>query len=172
MASSTVITPSSPTRWLALATTLPMLSSLWAETVATWARSFSLGTGRDCVRRASTASTAPCSKPRLSSTALHPATTLRSPSDHSAWARIVEVEVPSPTCSPVRTAACSSTFAPRFSSGSANWNSLAIATPSLQISGLPQLLSIRTLRDLGPSVTRTALASAVVPRSSFSRASV
>src|SRR5262249_13350982 len=44
-------------------------------------------------------------------------------------------------------------------------------TPSLVMRGAPKLLSSTTLRPLGPSVTRTALARMSTPRSIFSRAS-
>ena len=49
-----------------------------------------------------------------------------------AWARMVEVLVPSPTTSPVLSAAWRSTWAPRFSSASLRSNSLAMVTPSLR----------------------------------------
>jgi hypothetical protein len=88
-----------------------------------------------------------------------------------ACARSVDVVVPSPTASPVRSAAPRSICAPRFSSGSFRANSLAIVTPSLQTTGLPHFFSMSTHRDLGPRVTRTASAIAVAPRSTFSRAS-
>ena len=51
----------------------------------------------------------------------------------------VEVVVPSPTRSPVRSAAWRITCAPRFSSWSSSSNSLAMVTPSLQTMGAPQL---------------------------------
>ena len=78
--------------------------------------------------------------------------------------------VPSPTMSPVFSAACRSICAPRFSSGSFSSNSLAMVTPSLQTSGAPHFFWISTDFDLGPSVTRTASASWVAPRRTFSRA--
>ena len=104
------------------------------------------------------------------STALAPTTTLRMPSARIACARIVEVLVPSPTSSPVRSAAWRNTCAPRFSSGSLRSNSLAIVTPSLQTSGAPHLRWIRTDFDFGPNVMRIASASWVAPRRIFSRA--
>jgi hypothetical protein len=81
---------------------------------------------------------------------------LRSPSEKIANARTVEVLVPSPTASPVRSAASRIMRAPRFSSRSVRSISFAIVTPSLQTIGRPQRFSMRTLRDFGPSVTRTA----------------
>jgi hypothetical protein len=147
-----------------------MPASLWAEMAATWAFSSRVDTGRDSACRAPTATRVPRSSPRFRSMALAPATTLRMPSAMIAWARMVEVLVPSPTTSPVRSAAWRSIWAPRFSSGSFSSNSLAMVTPSLQTSGAPHLRWISTDFDFGPSVTRMASASWVVPRSTFSRA--
>ena len=78
--------------------------------------------------------------------------------------------VPSPTLSPVRSAAWRSICAPRFSAGSLRSNSLAMVTPSLQTIGEPQLFWIRTDLDFGPRVTRTASQSSVAPCRIFSRA--
>ena len=104
------------------------------------------------------------------SMALAPAVTLRTPSAKIACASTVAVLVPSPTASPVFSAACRSICAPRFSSGSRSSNSLAMVTPSLQTSGRPHFFWIRTDFDFGPSVMRTASASCWVPRRIFSRA--
>ena len=93
------------------------------------------------------------------SIALAPATTLRTPSAKIACARIVAVLVPSPTTSPVLSAACRSIWAPRFSSGSLRSNSLAMVTPSLQTIGAPHFFWISTDFDRGPKVTRIASAS-------------
>src|SRR5450756_1031566 len=49
--------------------------------------------------------------------------------------------------------------------------SLATVTPSLVMRGAPKLLSITTLRPLGPSVTFTASARMSTPRSMRARAS-
>ena len=87
-------------------------------------------TGRDMAFSASTATLVARSRPRLISTALAPAATLRTPSARMAWARIVDVLVPSPTFSPVFSAAWRNIWAPRFSSGSLRSNSFAIVTPS------------------------------------------
>ena len=111
------------------------------------------------------------SRPRLRSIALAPAAMLRTPSATMACASSVDVVVPSPTASPVRSAAPRSICAPRFSSGSLSANSLAMVTPSLHTTGLPHFFSIRTQRDRGPRVTRTASAMAAAPRRTFSRAS-
>src|SRR5260370_38137679 len=58
-----------------------------------------------------------------------------------------------------------------FSNLSASSISLATVTPSLVIRGAPKLLSITTLRRLGPSVTFTASARMSTPRSIRARAS-
>ncbi len=168
--SSTVITPSFPTLSMASATISPMASSLCADKAATCAFSLRVLTGRDIVFRVSIATLLARSRPRFRSIALAPATTLRTPSANIAWARTVEPDVPSPTTSPVRSAACRNIWAPRFSSGSLSWNSLAMVTPSLQTRGAPHLRAISTDLDLGPSVTRTASASWPAPLSTFSRA--
>ena len=139
--------------------------------VAIWAFSSRLWTGRDSARSDATTARTPRSSPRFKSTALAPAATLRTPSAKIAWARIVEVLVPSPTASPVRSAACRTICAPRFSTGSSRSISLAMVTPSSQTSGVPYFFSMSTDLDLGPSVTRTASANAFTPLSTFSRAS-
>src|SRR5579872_6707435 len=58
-----------------------------------------------------------------------------------------------------------------FSNLSSSSISLATVTPSLVIRGAPYDLSSTTLRPLGPSVTRTALARMSTPRIIRSRAS-
>jgi hypothetical protein len=93
------------------------------------------------------------------------------PSANIACARIVEVLVPSPTM-PRRSsrqpgAACARRG---FPPDPEDRTSFAMVTPSLQTIGLPQLFWIRTDLDFGPSVTRTASASAVAPLRIFSRA--
>jgi hypothetical protein len=65
------------------------------------------------------------------STSMAPAAIFRTPSATMAWARSGDVVVPSPTASPVRSAAPRSICAPRFSSGSFKANSLAMVSPSL-----------------------------------------
>src|SRR6266571_9005365 len=59
-----------------------------------------------------------------------------------------------------------------FSIGSSSSISLATVTPSLVIVGLPNFLSITTLRPLGPRVTLTASANWSTPRLRRERASV
>ena len=57
-----------------------------------------------------------------------------------------------------------------FSYGSSSSTSLLTVTPSLVTTGLPKLLSMMTLRPVGPIVTATASASVLTPRCSLSRA--
>src|SRR5207245_11074436 len=61
--------------------------------------------------------------------------------------------------------------APMSSLGSLSSISLATVTPSLVIVGLPNFLSMTTLRPFGPSVAFTAAAIIVTPLSSALRAS-
>src|SRR6185312_6276479 len=100
-ASSTVMTPSSPTLSMASAIIVPMSGSLCAEMVATCSFSLRLATGRDSCLSSATARRVPRSSPRLMSMALAPATTLRTPSAKTACASTVAVLVPSPTASEV-----------------------------------------------------------------------
>src|SRR6266540_5290789 len=58
-----------------------------------------------------------------------------------------------------------------FSNLSSSSISLATVTPSLVMRGAPNDLSSRTLRPLGPSVTRTAWVSVSMPCNILSRAS-
>src|SRR6266699_4391648 len=88
-----------------------------------------------------------------------------------AWASTVAVVVPSPATSLVLVATSFASWAPRFSFGSSSSTSRATVTPSLVIVGAPHFLSITTLRPLGPSVTLTASARWLTPRSSARRAS-
>src|SRR5436190_3147903 len=86
-----------------------------------------------------------------------------------AWASTVAVVVPSPAVSDVLLATSRTICAPMFSSGSFRSISLATVTPSLVIVGDPNFLSRTTLRPLGPSVTLTASASWLTPRSTACR---
>src|SRR5439155_20614907 len=84
----------------------------------------------------------------------------------------VAVVVPSPAMSEVLVATSLTIWAPMFSIGSSSSISLATVTPSLVIVGLPNFLSMTTLRPLGPRVTLTASASWSTPRLRRERASV
>src|SRR5207248_9331 len=87
-----------------------------------------------------------------------------------AWARTVAVVVPSPAVSEVFEATSRTICAPAFSSSSFSSISLATVTPSLVIVGGPNFFSSTTLRPRGPSVTFTASASLLTPRSRSRRA--
>src|ERR671926_1648524 len=86
-----------------------------------------------------------------------------------ACASTVAVVVPSPAISEVLLATSRTICAPMFSSGSLRSISLATVTPSLVIVGDPNFLSRTTLRPFGPSVTLTASASWLTPRSTACR---
>src|SRR6266851_3301027 len=169
--SSTVMTPSLPTFSIASAIRLPIVLSLFEAIVATWVISFlSLVDLESFFSSSVTASTA-ASMPRLSAIGLAPAVTLRRPSRKIACARTVAVVVPSPATSEVFEATSRTIWAPMFSYLSFSSISLATVTPSLVIVGLPNFLSMTTLRPFGPSVTLTASAMMLMPRSSAARAS-
>jgi hypothetical protein len=140
--------------------------------VPTWAISALVETLRE--RDWTSATTAPTamSMPRFKSIGFIPAATAFEPSRTMACARIVAVVVPSPARSLVFEATSRTICAPMFSNLSASSISLATVTPSLVMRGAPNDLSMTTLRPLGPSVTRTALARVSTPRNIRSRASV
>src|ERR1700731_2961246 len=145
-ASSTVMTPSLPTFFMASARNLPISASPLAEMVPTWAiSSFEVTFLEFLTRSATTASTA-MSIPRFRSIGFMPAA-----ADLEATSRPIG--------------------APMFSNLSSSSISLATVTPSLVTRGAPNDLSSTTLRPLGPSVTLTALLRMSTPRSMRSRAS-
>src|SRR5665213_2138575 len=171
LASSTVMTPSLPTFFIASARNLPISASPFAEMVPTWAiSSFDVTFLEFLTRSATTASTA-MSIPRFRSIGFMPAATDLAPSRTIAAARTVAVVVPSPAASADLEATSRTIWAPMFSNLSSSSISLATVTPSLVIRGAPNDLSSTTLRPLGPSVTLTALARMSTPRSMRSRAS-
>ena len=100
-----------------------------------------------------------------------PAATALAPSWTIAWASTVAVVVPSPAMSLVFEATSRTIWAPMFSNLSSSSISLATVTPSLVMRGAPNDLSMTTLRPFGPSVTFTASARMLTPRSMRSRAS-
>ena len=170
-ASSTVITPSLPTFFIASARKRPISASPLAEMVPTCAiSSFDVTFLELCWRSFTTASTAR-STPRLRSIGFMPAATALAPSLTIACASTVAVVVPSPAVSEVLLATSRTIWAPMFSNLSSSSISFATVTPSLVMRGAPYDLSSTTLRPLGPSVTRTAWASVSMPRSILSRAS-
>src|SRR5262245_3858708 len=169
--SSTVMTPSLPTFSMASAMRLPMVLSLLEAMVATWAISFlSLVDFESFFSSSVTAATAD-SMPRFRPMGLAPAVTFRRPSRKMAWASTVAVVVPSPAMSEVLEATSFNIWAPMSSYGSFSSISLATVTPSLVMVGLPNFLSMTTLRPLGPRVALTASAIMFTPRSNALRAS-
>src|ERR1700690_917083 len=170
-ASSTVITPSLPTFFIASARNLPISESPLAEIVPTWEiSSFEVTFFEFFFRSPTTVSTAR-SMPRFRSIGFMPAATDLAPSRTIACARTVAVVVPSPAMSLVLEATSRPICAPMFSNLSASSISFATVTPSLVVRGAPKLFSMTTLRPLGPSVTCTASARMSTPRRSLSRAS-
>src|ERR1700719_2527915 len=171
-ASSTVITPSLPTFFIASARNLPISTSPLAAIVPTWAISSLEVTFFEFFFRSSTTASTARSIPRLRSIGFIPAATAFEPSFTIACARTVAVVVPSPAKSDDFDATSRTICAPMFSNLSSSSISLATVTPSLVMRGAPYDLSSTTLRPFGPSVTRTALARVSTPRSIRSRASV
>src|SRR6516164_2767120 len=170
-ASSTVMTPSLPTFFMASARNLPISASPLAEMVPTWAiSSFEVTFLEFFSRSATTASTAR-SIPRFRSIGFMPAATDLAPSRTIAAASTVAVVVPSPAASAAFDATSRTIWAPMFSNLSSSAISLATATPSLVMRGAPNDLSRTTLRPFGPSFALTALLRISTPRSMRSRAS-
>src|SRR6478736_5485877 len=171
LASSTVITPSLPTFFIALAIIWPISVSPLAAIVATCEIS-----SDDLIfllrfLRSSTTVRIARSTPRLRSIGFMPAATDFPPSRTIAWASTQAVVVPSPATSLVFDATSRTIWAPMFSNLSSSSISLATVTPSLVVRGAPKDLSRMTLRPFGPSVTFTALARISTPRNMRSRAS-
>src|SRR6202171_844262 len=161
--SSTVMTPSLPTFFMASAMMLPICRSLLAEIVPTCAIMSPL-TSRCSFLISSTAASTAFSMPRLSAVGLAPAATVFTPSRKMAWASTVAVVVPSPATSEVFEATSRTICAPMFSSGSCSSISFATVTPSLVMIGAPNFFSITAFRPLGPRVIFTASARALTPR--------
>ena len=84
------------------------------------------------------------SMPRLIAIGSAPAATFLKPSRTIAWARTVEVVVPSPASSFVFLDASLSSCAPMFWNGSSRSTSLAMVTPSEFTCGGPNFLSTMT----------------------------
>ena len=162
--SSTVMTPSLPTFFMASAITSPMVESLLAEMRPTCAI-ISPETGLDNFLISSTASSTAFSMPRLIAMGFAPAVTAFTPSRKMAWARMVAVVVPSPATSEVFDATSRTICAPIFSSGSLSSISLATVTPSFVMVGPPNFLSSTHVPALGVrELVLTALASWLTPR--------
>src|SRR5713226_1428447 len=170
-ASSTVITPSLPTFSIASAMMSPMVGSLLAEMVPTWAISRRSLEGLERFLSSSTTAATARSMPRLSDIGSWPAATILMPSVKIDRARTVAVVVPSPATSEGLEATSLTIWAPMFSNLSSSSISLATVTPSLVTVGAPKLFSSTTLRPLGPSVTVTASVRTLIPFRILSRAS-
>src|SRR5262252_5969223 len=171
LASSTVITPSLPTFFIASAIILPIDLSPLAAMAPTCATSSEPVIFLARLLMSSTTASTARSMPRLRSIGFMPAATDFTPSRTIAAASTVAVVVPSPATSFVLLATSRTIWAPMFSNLSASSISLATVTPSLVMRGAPKLLSSTTLRPFGPSVTFTALARMSTPRNILSRAS-
>src|SRR5258706_2828731 len=161
--SSTVMTPSLPTFFMASAMMPPICLSLLAEMVPTWAIISPL-TSLWSFLISSTATSTARSMPRLRAVGLAPAATVLTPSRKMACASTVAVVVPSPATSEVLEATSRTICAPIFSRGSRSSISFATVTPSLVMIGAPNFFSITALRPLGPRVILTASARAFTPR--------
>src|SRR4051795_2972041 len=169
--SSTVTTPSVPTRSSASAIASPMTSSSFAAIVAMWASCERPSIGRATRWSSATRHAVASSMPRRSSMGLAPSSSASMPSRTMAWASSVAVVVPSPVRSLVLLATSRTSCAPMFLNGSESSTSRAIDTPSLVIVGAPVMRSSTTLRPWGPSVTLTVSASSSTPACSSLRAS-
>ena len=164
-ASSTVITPSLPTRSMASAIILPISSSPFAEMVPTCATSSEVEIFFERASSDATTASTDMSMPRFRSIGFMPAATARAPSWAIDWARTVAVVVPSPATSLAFEATSRTICAPMFWNLSLSSMSLATVTPSLVMRGAPKDFSRTTLRPLGPRVTFTAFASVSTPSS-------
>ncbi len=144
------MTPSRPTFSTASASRLPIVASLLAEIVPTWAISSFFETGRDMVASSATAASTAFSIPRRTAVGLAPVVTVRRPSRKIARARMVAVVVPSPAVSEVFDATTLTSLAPMFSNGSGSSISLETVTPSLVTVGPPNDFERITFRPVGP----------------------
>src|ERR1700692_1498596 len=170
-ASSTVMTPSLPTFFIASARNWPISVSPFAEIVPTCEISWLDVTFFEFFCKSATTASTARSTPRLRAIGFIPAATALAPSLTMACARTVAVVVPSPAKSEDFDATSRTICAPMFSNLSSSSISFATVTPSLVMRGAPNDLSSTTLRPLGPSVTFTALLRISTPRSMRSRAS-
>ena len=137
LASSTVITPSLPTFSIASAMMSPMVESLLAEMVPTWAISRRSLVGLERPLSSLTTAATARSMPRFSDIGSWPAATILMPSVKIDRASTVAVVVPSPATSEVLEATSLTIWAPMFSNLSSSSISLATVTPSLVTVGAP-----------------------------------
>ena len=164
------MTPSFPTFSMTSAMRLPISSSC-EERTATFAICEELSTGVDCDLMEPRMVAMAFSIPRLMAIGSAPAATFLKPSATMAWAKTVDVVVPSPASSLVFLDASFKSWAPMFSNGSSRSTSLAIVTPSELTCGGPNFLSTMTFWPRGPSVFLTVLARMSMPSLSLARAS-
>ncbi len=122
---------------------LPIVSSLLAEIVPTWAIIVP-DTGFESFFSSLTTASTAFSMPRLSAIGFAPAATFFRPSRTMACASTVAVVVPSPATSSVDVAASRASCTPWFSNGSSTSISRAMVTPSFVIVGAPNFLSRTT----------------------------
>ena len=135
-ASSTVITPDSPTFSIACAINCP-ISSDPAEIDATCAISLLSFIFFDLLTNSSITFFDVFSIPFLKNTGFAPDATIFNPSFINACAKTIAVVVPSPATSFDFVATSFTICAPKFSNGSFNSISFAIVTPSFVIRGIP-----------------------------------
>mmetsp|Transcript_19657 Transcript_19657/g.54844 ORF Transcript_19657/g.54844 Transcript_19657/m.54844 type:complete len:210 (-) Transcript_19657:44-673(-) len=151
---------------------LPTSGLLPAATEATLSMSLSVRMGILICCNSFTKCWMVFSMPRTSCTGLVPDATIFMPSAMKAADSTVAVVVPSPAVSLVLAAACRTSLAPMFSTGSSSSTSRAMVTPSFTILGEPYLDSSTTLRPLGPMVTPTTVESLSTPACMRFRASM
>src|SRR4029077_659454 len=172
LASSTVMTPSLPTFFMASEIILPIVLSPLAAVGPIFAVSSHDWTFLARFLMSFTTALTAMSVPRLRSIGFMPAATSLRPSFMIEAASTVAVVVPSPARSLVFEATSRTIWAPMFSNLSSSSISLATATPSLVMRGAPYDLSRMTLRPLGPSVTVRVLLRRSTRRRILSRASL
>ena len=137
LASSTVMTPSLPTFFIALAIMSPIDLSPFEAIVPIWAISSEDATFLARFSMSLTTAVTAMSMPRLRSIGFMPAATSFSPSFMIEAASTVAVVVPSPARSLVFEATSRTICAPMFSNLSESSISLATVTPSLVMRGAP-----------------------------------
>ena len=141
------------------------ISSSPEEMVPTRVMSFEPDTGFEMLLMASTAAAVALSMPFFMTMGFAPAARFFRPSLIMVCASSVAVVVPSPATSLVLVETSLISCAPMFSKASSSSISLAMVTPSLVISGVPNFLSSTTLRPFGPRVILTVFASWLTPLS-------
>src|SRR6266478_3439342 len=142
LASSTVMTPSLPTFFMASASILPISVSPLAEMVPTCAISSLVETFFERFWMSWTTASTAKSMPRLRSIGFMPAATALTPSRTMAWARMVAVVVPSPATVLVLLATSRTICAPIFSNLSV---STSIPCSIRSRASVPSLISLAAM---------------------------